>query len=827
VVDLGVLYRQLEGATFTQREQIADEVARSTSPDELGPLVRGLDHPQPRVRLGVIEILRRANFRPALRPLLEHARRFDGDDQVFALRALAQLARPGDDFLSAAVQGWLRSSDPFIAAHAAKLAGVLAGRDPAARPARPPSAPPVRPPSAPARPPSAPSARPSSAPARHDASEPGASESLDKLMVRLFDAATGPERIALVEAIERRGIKALVAAAKLTLRKGNADLVAYMCRALIRAAAALPAPEGLPPLLEAARARLGGAPIANAAIDDALLALAGVALSPRLMSRLAELDDAQVDLLVERLAAHPAGEVALHVPAMLPALAARPALWSRIGPALARAAPHVRESARVDLRRLTELVVDDLRQGKILSPVTVTSACRVLARIAEPGEALSAQLRAALERLASADAVGALCALCARLATEEAALVLLAMLRDPQVDARLAAREALAAWRSPWILLEGTEEPAIVHVYKDEKGQPLARRGDRLVVATSGDEYALDWRGRPVRAGETELGGCLCCSPPRALVRRRGHGVRCPASWESHLRDGGRSIFEKDHALGRCRRCDSARPRIRDGSRVICIDCGAGIASEERVGPAPESPVVPSEHGRDPDALPKPPTGDELEHVAPAIRAAIMANVFLHARDRDRQWNGSGIIIARDGAHVAILTNRHVVESDDKRLCVMKAMTVSGETLHASAVWRATRGVDLAILEGRLARPDAVGVMEVGSGEVLVGDEVFAIGNPLGLAWSYTAGTLSAIRHWTTGDGQSLRILQTDANIAPGSSGGGLFHDDGHLLGIMSFLRQGYTGGSAHFAISVAAIREAFERDSVRWRGTELAELRP
>jgi serine protease Do len=117
--------------------------------------------------------------------------------------------------------------------------------------------------------------------------------------------------------------------------------------------------------------------------------------------------------------------------------------------------------------------------------------------------------------------------------------------------------------------------------------------------------------------------------------------------------------------------------------------------------------------------------------------------------------------------------------------------------------------------------------MALGSGAVLVGAEVFAIGNPLGLAWSYTAGTLSAIRNWTTRDGQSVRVLQTDANIAPGSSGGGLFHKDGHLLGIMSFLRQGHAGGSAHFALSVAAIREALARDDVRWRGRALAEPPP
>ncbi len=243
--------------------------------------------------------------------------------------------------------------------------------------------------------------------------------------------------------------------------------------------------------------------------------------------------------------------------------------------------------------------------------------------------------------------------------------------------------------------------------------------------------------------------------------------------------------------------------------------------------PSPQHPSVPSERGRDhDDALPKPPTPDELQHVAPHIRSAIMANVFLQARDGDQSWNGSGVIIARDGNRIAILTNRHVVESDDsQRLCAMKAMTVAGEAMTVSTVWRAKRGVDLALVEGRIAHPDHLGVMALGSGAVLVGAEVFAIGNPLGLAWSYSAGTLSATRHWTTQEGQQVRILQTDANIAPGSSGGGLFHSDGHLIGVMSFLRQGHAGGSAHFALSIEAIRQAFARDNVRWRGQALADL--
>ncbi len=791
MIDLEVLYRKLELASFSHRQQIAEEVVRDHAGD-LAPLVKGLGHPHRSVRLGIIEILRRAGYRDALHELVAHTLDHDGDDRSFAVRALADLAQPGDQFLAAHAKRWATSGDPYLEPHGTKLVGLL----------RPP----------------APAPEPSTAPATSTV------ESLDKLVVSLFTAVKGSERIAIVEEIERRGPRALFAAAKVTLQKGNENLVAYMCRALIRHASRLPDPGALVPLLERARRRLGAsAPIAHAAIDDALVALGGLEVSPALLSRVVDMDSAQLEALVMRLTDGEASAVALHVPALLDAIAQRPALWSTLGPALVYAAPHVRETTRVALHHHCGRIVDELRKGTTLPPITVVSVAWVLARTADPGEPLPLHLRLALDRISVIEATTALVALCARLATQESAAVLVAMLRDPLADARAAAREQIAAWRSPWVSIEND---TIVPRYHDDRGQPLELRGTKLVVPASGEEYVLDPRGRPMPAGETEFAGCLCCSPARALVKRRGEGLRCPSTWESHLRDSGRTTLERDHALGRCKRCDSTRPRARDGARVFCIDCGAGLASDEApTAPAPTRPSVPTEHGRgsDDDAFPKPPSRDELEHVAAPIRAAILSNVFLRARDGDQRWNGSGIIIAREGNHIAILTNRHVVESEDRsRLCALEAMTVSGEAVRTTCVWRASKGVDLALIEITLAHPENVGITPLGTGDGKVGAEVFAIGNPLGLAWSYNRGTLSAVRHWTTQDGQSVRILQTDTNIAPGSSGGGLFHSDGHLVGVISFLAQGYAGGSAHFALSVDAVREALTRESVRWRGRAL-----
>jgi hypothetical protein len=420
VTDLETLYRKLDEATFSQRQQIADEIARDAKGD-IASLAKGLAHPHRAVRLGIIEIFRRANHRAGLRELVAHAANHDGDDRVFAIRAIADLAEPSDDFLVETAQTWATSGDPYVEPHGTKLLARLR-----------PSAP-------------APAASPSPSPV----------VTLDKLVLELFAAVKGSDRIALVDQIEQRGPAALFAAAKLTFQKGNENLVAYMCRAVIRQAARLPSPEKLIPLLERARMRLRPAgPITETAIEDALVALGGVTLSPALLSRVARMDKAQLESLVMQLIDADASAVALHVPTLLDAIAKMPSLWSTLGPALVHAAPYVRDSTRVELRRHCELVLDDLRAGRLLPPVTVVSMAWVLARVAEPGEHLPQPLRLALDRIAIIEATHALVALCARLATEEAARVLVAMLRDPLPEARIAAREQIDAWHSPWVRIE-------------------------------------------------------------------------------------------------------------------------------------------------------------------------------------------------------------------------------------------------------------------------------------------------------------------------------------------------------------------------------------
>jgi serine protease Do len=87
-----------------------------------------------------------------------------------------------------------------------------------------------------------------------------------------------------------------------------------------------------------------------------------------------------------------------------------------------------------------------------------------------------------------------------------------------------------------------------------------------------------------------------------------------------------------------------------------------------------------------------------------------------------------------------------------------------------------------------------------------LGEEVYAIGNPLGLSNTVTKGIISARR--STKDG--VRYIQLDATINPGNSGGPLLTKSGSVIGVNTFKVGGYEG--LNFAISATEIKEVFRK---------------
>ena len=96
----------------------------------------------------------------------------------------------------------------------------------------------------------------------------------------------------------------------------------------------------------------------------------------------------------------------------------------------------------------------------------------------------------------------------------------------------------------------------------------------------------------------------------------------------------------------------------------------------------------------------------------------------------------------------------------------------------------------------------------VGDSETLtVGSEVIAIGNPLGeLRGTATAGIISATNRTIEVEGQAMTLIQTDAAISPGNSGGGLFDATGKLIGIVNAKVSDSRAEGLGFAIPVNSV---------------------
>ena len=164
---------------------------------------------------------------------------------------------------------------------------------------------------------------------------------------------------------------------------------------------------------------------------------------------------------------------------------------------------------------------------------------------------------------------------------------------------------------------------------------------------------------------------------------------------------------------------------------------------------------------------------------------------------------GSGFVVDRDGY---IVTNYHVIE-DAQEIEV----NFSGDDRVPAKVVGSDPSTDLAVLkidaQSRALTPLPLG----NSDDVHVGDAVVAIGNPFGLERSATAGIVSALqRDITAPNGYTIdKVIQTDAPINRGNSGGPLLNARGEVIGVNSQI-ESETGGNVGigFAVPVNTVRE-------------------
>jgi serine protease Do len=162
-------------------------------------------------------------------------------------------------------------------------------------------------------------------------------------------------------------------------------------------------------------------------------------------------------------------------------------------------------------------------------------------------------------------------------------------------------------------------------------------------------------------------------------------------------------------------------------------------------------------------------------------------NDFFSRNSQDvESGSGSGVIFRKTPESTYVITNNHVIEGAKK----IEVSLYNGEKTTAELVG-ADALTDLAVL--RIDSKYSTSIMEIGDSSTLrPGDQVLAIGNPLGLDLSRTVtqGIVSAIDRSipvsTSAGNWELNVIQTDAAINPGNSGGALINTNGQLIGINS-----------------------------------------
>lgn len=168
--------------------------------------------------------------------------------------------------------------------------------------------------------------------------------------------------------------------------------------------------------------------------------------------------------------------------------------------------------------------------------------------------------------------------------------------------------------------------------------------------------------------------------------------------------------------------------------------------------------------------------------------------------------SGSGIIISEDGY---ILTNNHIVDSSSSSsyYTVSEASSVTVKLFGDDTEYEATiigkdEQTDLAVI--KIDGADLTPAVFADSDSVLVGEFAMAVGNPLGLDNSVTAGIVSAVNRKVSDDqGTMFTLIQTDAAINQGNSGGALVNSDGEVIGINTLKLAGDGVEGMGFAIPI------------------------
>ncbi|MFD4179544.1 trypsin-like peptidase domain-containing protein [Rhodococcus sp. NPDC058514] len=364
---------------------------------------------------------------------------------------------------------------------------------------------------------------------------------------------------------------------------------------------------------------------------------------------------------------------------------------------------------------------------------------------------------------------------------------------------------------TPRPLYRPTVDPAAAAAFGrpdgvDSSFAPGAGRGaDPKVAVRSPDPVLAEAFGRP--AGETdsiqrdpsagevdEPGVEVPADPwrdPDAPARLGGPALDAPADEELPAP----ALGVRDVLLG-----ERIAPRALAALTGVALAIGLvggiiGRVTAENVGALTSQRVELTQSSGD---------ATELGQVAKVAEAVLPSVVSIQVALGEQSGTGSGVVIEGAGY---IVTNNHVISMaatnpDDATLRVVFS---DGTKAPARVVGRDTK-TDLAVLKVDVGN---LTVAELGrSSDLKVGDDVVAVGSPLGLSRTVTSGIVSALHRPVrlTGEGTDtdavIDAVQTDAAINPGNSGGPLVDREGRVIGINSAIRS-ESGGSVGLGFAI------------------------
>jgi S1-C subfamily serine protease len=224
---------------------------------------------------------------------------------------------------------------------------------------------------------------------------------------------------------------------------------------------------------------------------------------------------------------------------------------------------------------------------------------------------------------------------------------------------------------------------------------------------------------------------------------------------------------------------------------VAALAAGCGAASTSSSSPTSSVPVESL-------SAPLEATGGNLELIPSLVEQLQPSIVSILVQTAQGGGQGSGVVW--DGPSGLIVTNNHVVEG----ATAVEVQLTAGDQISAEVV-ATDPNTDLAVIRvGRTDLPTAQFATELPR----VGELAVAMGNPLGFENTVTAGIVSAVHRNLDNGGPYVDLIQTDAPISPGNSGGALVDRAGQVIGINSAgIPATENANSLGFAIPSTTVR--------------------